>query len=44
MDTLSIVSFLGFTLMVAVIAWYATRKTDENSAMDITLAEGVWVL
>lgn len=32
MDALSIVSFLGFTLMVAVIAWYATRKTDENSA------------
>ncbi len=32
MDTLSIVSFLGFTLLVACIAWYATRKTDENSA------------
>ncbi|MDO7172945.1 solute:sodium symporter family transporter [Mariniflexile sp. AS56] len=32
MDTLSIVSFLGFTLLVAFIAWYATRKTDENSA------------
>ncbi|GAB1856924.1 solute:sodium symporter family transporter [Flavobacteriaceae bacterium MHTCC 0001] len=32
MDALSVVSFLGFTLMVAAIAWYATRKTDENSA------------
>lgn len=32
MDTLSIVSFLGFTLLVAFIAWYATRKTDETSA------------
>ena len=32
MDTLSVVSFLGFTLLVAFIAWYATRKTDENSA------------
>lgn len=32
MDTLSIVSFLGFTILVAFIAWYATRKTDENSA------------
>ncbi|MEW4922241.1 solute:sodium symporter family transporter [Algibacter sp. 2305UL17-15] len=32
MDTLSIASFLGFTLLVAFIAWYATRKTDENSA------------
>ncbi|WP_346881729.1 solute:sodium symporter family transporter [uncultured Algibacter sp.] len=32
MDTLSIVSFLGFTLLVAFIAWYATRKTDEKSA------------
>ncbi len=32
MDTLSIVSFLGFTLLVAFIAWYATRKTDESSA------------
>jgi SSS family solute:Na+ symporter len=32
MDVLSIVSFLGFTLLVAFIAWYATRKTDEKSA------------
>lgn len=29
---LSIVSFVGFTLLVAFIAWYATRKTDEKSA------------
>ena len=28
----SIISFVGFTLLVAVIAWYATRKTDEKSA------------
>jgi len=32
MDMLSIISFLGFTLLVAFIAWYATRKTDETSA------------
>ncbi len=32
MDILSIISFLGFTLLVAFIAWYATRKTDEKSA------------
>jgi len=32
MGTLSIISFLGFTLLVAFIAWYATRKTDEKSA------------
>ncbi len=29
---LSIISFVGFTALVAVIAWYATRKTDETSA------------
>ncbi|MBJ7882917.1 solute:sodium symporter family transporter [Gelidibacter salicanalis] len=38
MDTLSIVSFLGFTLLVAFIAWYATSKTDENSADGYYLA------
>jgi SSS family solute:Na+ symporter len=32
MEALSIISFVGFTLLVAVIAWYATRKTDESSA------------
>ncbi len=32
MGTLSIVSFIGFTLLVAFIAWYATRGTDEKSA------------
>ncbi len=32
MDALSIISFIGFTLLVAVIAWYATRKTNEKSA------------
>ena len=29
---LGIISFLGFTIIVAVISWYATRKTDENSS------------
>ncbi len=29
---LSIITFLGFTILVAVIAWYATRKTNENTA------------
>ncbi|NMH89036.1 solute:sodium symporter family transporter [Flavivirga sp. Y03] len=29
---MSIISFIGFTLLVAFIAWYATRKTDEKSA------------
>jgi len=32
MDILSIGSFLGFTLLVAVIAWYATKGTNEKSA------------
>ena len=32
MDLLTILSFVGFTALVAVIAWYATRKTDESSA------------
>lgn len=32
MDTLSIISFVGFTLLVAFIAWCATRGTDESSA------------
>ncbi len=32
MDLLSIFSFVGFTALVAVIAWYATRKTNEKSA------------
>ncbi len=32
MSTLSIISFFGFTLLVAFIAWYATRKTDERTA------------
>ena len=29
---LPILSFLGFTILVAVIAYYATRKTNENSS------------
>ncbi|NND80355.1 MAG: solute:sodium symporter family transporter, partial [Maribacter sp.] len=29
---LTVISFLGFTLFVAGVAWYATRKTDEKSA------------
>jgi len=32
MDLLSIVSFLGFTLLVAFIAWYATRNNNEKSS------------
>lgn len=32
MGILTIISFLGFTLFVAFVAWYATRKTDEKSA------------
>ncbi|WP_343488115.1 solute:sodium symporter family transporter [Allomuricauda sp. d1] len=32
MSILTILSFVGFTLFVAVVAWYATRKTDEKSA------------
>jgi SSS family solute:Na+ symporter len=32
MGTLSILSFIGFTLLVAFIAWYATRSTNENTA------------
>ena len=32
MDLLSITSFVGFTLLVAFIAWYATKGTDESSA------------
>ena len=32
MDLLSIASFIGFTLLVAGIAWYSTRKTNEKSA------------
>ncbi|MEL6809767.1 MAG: solute:sodium symporter family transporter [Bacteroidota bacterium] len=32
MGALSIISFVGFTLLVAIIAWYATRRTDESTA------------
>lgn len=32
MGMLSIISFVGFTLMVALISWYATRSTDEKSS------------
>jgi len=32
MGLATILSFLGFTLFVALVAWYATRKTDEKSA------------
>lgn len=35
---LSILSFIGFTALVAIIAWYATRKTDETSADGFYLA------
>jgi SSS family solute:Na+ symporter len=29
---MGLISFLGFTILVAVIAWYSTRNTDEGSA------------
>ncbi|MDC6351166.1 solute:sodium symporter family transporter [Zeaxanthinibacter sp. PT1] len=29
---IGIISFVGFTLLVAIIAYYATRKTDESSS------------
>ena len=32
MDFLAIFSFVGFTALVAIIAWYATRTTDEKSS------------
>ncbi|WP_422859588.1 solute:sodium symporter family transporter [Flagellimonas sp. S174] len=32
MNSLSIISFLGFTLLVAVISWLATKSTNEKSA------------
>lgn len=32
MDPLSIITFCGFTLIVALVAWFATRGTDESSA------------
>ncbi|WP_435625363.1 solute:sodium symporter family transporter [Flagellimonas sp.] len=32
MNSLSILSFLGFTLLVAVISWFATKSTNEKSA------------
>lgn len=32
MNLLTILSFIGFTALVAIIAWYATRQTDEKSA------------
>ncbi len=35
---LSIISFISFTLFVAVVSWYATRKTDEKSADGYFLA------
>jgi SSS family solute:Na+ symporter len=32
MDFLAIFSFVGFTALVAIIAWYATRSTNEASS------------
>jgi SSS family solute:Na+ symporter len=32
MDMLTIISFVGFTIFVAVVSWYATRNTDESSS------------
>ena len=31
MNTLQILSFVGFTLLVAVITWWKIRKTDTGS-------------
>ncbi len=35
---LSAITFIGFTALVALISWYATRKTDETSADGYYLA------
>lgn len=35
---LSIITFIGFTALVAFIAWYTTRKTDESTADGYYLA------
>ncbi len=35
---LSAITFIGFTALVAIISWYATRKTDETSADGYYLA------
>lgn len=35
---LSIITFIGFTALVAFIAWYTTRKTDETTADGYYLA------
>lgn len=32
MEPISIISFLGFTVLVGLISWYATRSTNEKSA------------
>jgi SSS family solute:Na+ symporter len=32
MDFLAVFSFVGFTALVAIIAWYATRSTNEKSS------------
>jgi SSS family solute:Na+ symporter len=35
---LSAITFIGFTALVAIISWYATRKTDESTADGYYLA------
>jgi SSS family solute:Na+ symporter len=35
---LSAITFIGFTALVAIISWYATRNTDESSADGYYLA------
>ena len=35
---MGLISFLGFTLLVAGIAWWSTRSTDESSADGYFLA------
>ncbi len=37
MNSLQILSFVGFTLLVAVITWWKVRKTDTGSGNDSNL-------
>ncbi|MBY7211630.1 hypothetical protein NFL28_00115 [Escherichia coli] len=38
MNSLQILSFVGFTLLVAVITWWKVRKTDTGSQQGYFLA------
>lgn len=39
MNSLQILSFVGFTLLVAVITWWKVRKTDTGSHKAIFLPD-----